>query len=175
MPDWKAIADGHYGVMPHPFAPSLSVAEYPVAMHLARVTKFGGKAEPGEAEKFWQEFKQLQMPPGQYLDTIKRIAPLSFRLVNRPPTMEEIKQHSALAPDQSHKYYASLPDPDYPDVPAGEMVRSLAAATPYAAKHAGRAPTKGEAAFFHHAKLNTQGIDQHYQMLKEDVPGTAPY
>lgn len=166
--DWQRIAQDHYGSFPHPLAPSLTVKDFPMAVQLATATKFGGHASPQEAALFWSEFQALQMQPGEYLDTLQKAAPLSFRFVGRPPTMQEIKMHSQAAPDQIHKYYSTLPDKDYPELMAGQMVKALATAEPYAQKHLGRSALKVEGQFIHNAALNAPAVDAHYAYLAAD-------
>jgi hypothetical protein len=110
----------------------------------------------------------MQMEPGHYLDTLRRVAPLAFRFHNRPPTMEEIKLHGQAPPDAAFKYYTTLPDQHYPDVMAGDMVRSLAKADPYAKRYLNRGALKSEARFFHHANMAHPAVDEHYQYLAQD-------
>lgn len=176
LPDFQSAAKAHYEAMPHPLNPDLTVGEFPLAVKLATATKFGGVANAQEAGMFYKEFRLMGMEPGHYLDTLKRVAPLSFRFQNRPPTMEEIKMLGSqpLRPDVAHNYYSNLPDLDYPDVPAGHMVKAMAAAHPYAIKHLDRPATKNEARFIHHAGLNASGIDQHYQYLAQDAQMVQP-
>ena len=153
--DWHAIAKEHWDAQPSPHAPGLTNAEYPVAVKLATMTKFGqgdGHASSKEAELFWHEFKQTGLSPKQYEEALNRMAPVSFALHGRPPSMDEIVKHKDSDPAVVSKYYGDLPDRHYPAVPARDMVKHLAEAHVPWMQALGRPPTKLEASMLYHSR-----------------------
>lgn len=178
--DWGKAAHEFFGNLPHPNAPSIKVADYPTAARLTAATKYSSQITPKEVEAFWQEFNALNqglgdraMSPDQYTQALDKIAPLSWVYHGRPPSMAEIGQMHDAAPDKVRSYYYDLPDKNYPDVPAGEMVKALQAAKPWAQQSLQRDPLKIEARYLYHANLvgNPTGISAHYQMLAQPMPG----
>ena len=165
----------YWNSQPHPKAPNVSVGEFPIAVRLATKTKFGGHATPEEASAFWKEFQGLGMSPGEYEELLDRVAPVSFSFHGRPPTMNELAKFREAKPSEVHDYYYNLPDKHYPHVKAGDMVKNLQAARPWAKMHLQREPTKGEAAYLHHSNHSPQ---DYYQTLKADLEakgGTADH
>lgn len=159
--DWNAIAKAHWDSQPSPHAPGLTNAEYPVAVKLATITKFGqgdGHASPKEAELFFTEFKQTGLSPKQYEEALNRMAPVSFAFHGRPPSMEEIVKHKDAEPAAIHKYYGDLPDKHYPAVPAAAMVKHLAEADVLWQQALGRKPTKLEASMIYHSREHVSAI-----------------
>jgi hypothetical protein len=167
--DWGAIAHDFMGSLPHPAAPSIQVKDYPTAARLAAATAHSSDINPKSVEAFWQEFNSINkglgdraMSPEQYTDAIKNIAPVSYVFHGRPPTMAEIAQMHDAPPEKVRGYYYNLPDKNYPDVPAGDMVKALQSATPFSRMYLGRDPVKNEARYLFHSGANPA---DHYQML----------
>lgn len=151
--DWDAVVKGYWDEQPHPSDPhgKLKIGEYASAVKLATMAKFGGHASGSEASLFWDEFKASGLSPEEFEQTLDRIAPLSYSLHGRPPTMKEIAQLKDRPPHEANKYFADLPDQNHPEITAGAMVKAYQAARPHAREHLDREPTKGEAAYLHHS------------------------
>lgn len=167
--DWAQISHDFLGNLPHPLAPSIKSADYPTAARLAAATAHSSRITPPAVEAFWGEFNALNkglgdraMSPDQYTAALKNIAPLSYVFHGRPPTMAEIGQMHDAAPDKVRSYYYNLPDQNYPDVPAGDMVKALQSAQPFSRLYLGRDPVKNEAQFLFHSGQDPQA---HYQFL----------
>jgi hypothetical protein len=174
--DWDAAFSDHYGAMPHPLNPDLTVKDFPTAVRLATASKFGGgkgeegHASPMEAGLFWKEFQGLEMAPGDYMETLDKLKHLSWRYHDRPPAMSEIKNLSQSSPADIRRYYADLPHPRVPDLSAGEYMKMHTVASHWVQEHLGdkrTAPYDHEVALFHHAGYGPQAISDHYQAMKE--------
>src|SRR6202022_675211 len=180
--DWHKAAQDYFGAFAHPLNPELSVRDFPTAVHLATASKFSpksgeeGHASPIEAGLFWKEFQQLGMDPKTYLETLDKLKGLSWRLLDRPPSMSEIGMHRDATPAAIRQYYSDLPHPKYPEVPAGEFVKAMTKATYYSMEHAGRRPYEHEAAFFHASGFGASQIADHYQAMKppDQQPSPGP-
>lgn len=167
--NFDQIAEEHYGSKPHPSSQTgIAVRDWTTAVRLTTATKFGGHAEPHEVDLFWPQFQAMQMPAAQFTELLDRLAQWSFRYHNRPPSLPEIQSLKDAKPAEQHKHYQDLPDAQYPDVSAHDMVKSLAKADPYAKQHLGRGAIKMEARFVHHANLGAGQIDEHYKQLAAD-------
>lgn len=159
--DFKKIAADFWGSQPSPHEPSLTNAEFPQAVKLATKFKFGGHASATEASMFWRQFKQMNeslaqkgkdpIGPEEAGHLLDQIAPVSFAYHGRPPSMKELANMSDQTPKQVRDYFSSLPDKHYPDVTAGEMVKALVSATPWANEHLSRDALKNEARYLHHS------------------------
>lgn len=178
--DWHSIVADYFGAKPHPLAPTLAVRDVPLAVELASHSKFGtnnGHATLGEAELFWKEFQRLEMSPDQYREMLDLAAPHSFSLHGRPPTMNEIGKFKEVKLESRPKavadYYYHLPDKHFPAVPAGEMLKHLMMAKPYAEQHIGRKPVKLEAARFYHSGFQSTHIEDHYKQLGAEQSAVA--
>jgi hypothetical protein len=147
--DWGQVAKEFWDQQPHPRAPNIQIKDYATAVKLATLVKFGGHASSHETSLFWPEFKATGMSPQEFEHAVERIAPVSFTFHGRPPSMQEIVQLKDKHPKDVNSYFGELPDKHYPNVPAAEMVKHLAAAEPHAREHLGRAPVKLEAAYLH--------------------------
>lgn len=145
------------------------MADWPVAVALASASKFGGHAEPHEVDLFWPQFKQLNMAPKDYLDTLERLAEWSFRYHNRPPSMKEIAELGPLKPADQQKHYQDLPDSQYPDLTAGQMMKAHAVADYYSKKNLGKGATKLDARLVHHGNLSADAVDAHFKTLASDA------
>ena len=172
----KDIVDQFHQSQPHPRAPQLTVGEYPVAAKLATMLKFGtGHAEPAEVTGFWQQFQKMNqtlqaqkkqpIEPEEFGHLAQSMAKVSYAYHGRPPTMQEITQLRDAHPKDVHDYFAALPDEQYPHVSAGQMVKALQSAGPWAQMQLGRAPNKQEAAYLHHSGHSPQ--DYYKQMGAE--------
>jgi hypothetical protein len=166
-PDWTAIAEEFYGNMPHPAAPDIKAKDYPTAVRLATLAKFGGHASAQEASLFWKEFQGLGMSPSQFESSLKALAPLSYAYHGRPPSFQEIAKFKDEAPAQARDYYHTLPDKHYPEVPAGEMIKQLKQAQPHSQQHLGRSPNKFEASQLHAMGAKSDHAASYYANLKE--------
>src|SRR5262249_48648706 len=156
MATLEEIVHQWHAEQPDPEVPSVKVGEYPTAARLATILKFGqGYASPQEVGNFWHEFQDMneslvaqnKMPvsPDEFSHLAQQLARSPFTYHGRPPTMHEIARLRDADPKTIGDYFAALPDEHYPTVPAGEMAKALAAATPWAQRHAGRDPNKLEA------------------------------
>lgn len=175
-PTLKQIVDQFHQSQPHPRAPELTVAEYPVAAKLATLLKFGtGHAEPQEVVGFWNSFQQmnstlqaqkkLPLGPEEFSQLVQQMAQVSYAYHGRPPSMMEIQKLRDAHPKDIHDYFAALPDQHYPHVSAGQMVKALESAKPWAQTHLQRAPNKQEASYLHHSGHSPQ--DYYQQMAKQ--------
>lgn len=151
--DWGGIAKEYWDEQPHPRSPGgkLTIGEFATAVKLATMAKFGGHADPHEAELFWPEFKASGLSPEEFEQTLERIAPLSFVYHGRPPTMKEIATLKDVSPHDARRHFAELPDKHHPEISAGDMVKAYQAARPWAMEHLEREPVKLEAAYLHHS------------------------
>jgi hypothetical protein len=170
--DWTAHAEAHYGALPHidpetGKASAITNKEWPVALEMATAARFGGHAAPAEVESFWPQFKALGMEPDHFLQLLDHLGPLFFRYHDRPPSMREIAMLKDGSPADARKYVEDLPDKDYPEVTAGQMVHSLVSAHGVAREHIGRAPAKGEVATFITGRYNSQQQADYYRHQKE--------
>lgn len=175
-PDWGAIAGQFWGEQPHPQAPGIKIKDYETAARLATATKFGGHASPTEIGAFWPQFQQLDMAPDHYLETLQHAAQVSFAYHGRPPSMVEMSKFKDMKPAEIRKHYEDLPDRNYPDVPAGQMVKYLRIASQHARQHIDRGPVKLEAALFHHQGLSASGVADYYKGIstKKEEKGGLP-
>lgn len=179
--DWSQEATEWHSGQPHPLEPSLTVAEFPMAVKLASQTKFGGHASPAEAGAFWKEFKSMNerlvaqkkepLSPEEYGQVIDHLAPLSFVYHNRPPSMSEIATLRDAKPTDVRQHYSDLPDQHYPDVPAGAMVKALKAAGPHAQQYLKREPNKYEAAYLYHSGTSPA---EYYKAMQPQQPEQQP-
>ena len=106
------------------------------------MTGYGRAEMAGSRLSLSVEFKSLNhqlqgagkepLTPETFSHALDRLAPVSFALHGRPPTMQEIAQLTDAHPKAVNDFYHSLPDQHYPHVPAGEMVKSVVAAKPWA-------------------------------------------
>jgi hypothetical protein len=177
--DFTRLISEHYGQFAHPQSkadPPITVSDWPVAQALASATKFGGlggpasgHAAPHEVDLFWQQFKQLNMAPKDYLDTLDRLSQWSFRYHGRPPTMKEIADLHPQRPADQQKHYQDLPDGQYPDLTAGQMMKAHAVADYYSKKHLGKGATKLDARLVHHGNLSADAVDTHFKTLASDA------
>lgn len=158
------LAADHWNNQPSPHAEGLTNGEFPIAVKLATKFKFGGHASPQEASAFWGEFKATNqrltekgkeaISPEEAGHLLDAIAPVSFTYHGRPPSMHELTQMRDQTPKQVRDYFTSLPDQNYPSVTAGDMVKQIVAAKPWANQHLGRDPVKLEAQYLHHSGEN---------------------
>lgn len=165
--NWAEIAQKYWDDQPHPHAPSIRAGDYATAVKLATMSKFGGHASPQEAELFWHQFKTTGLSPGQYEETLHNLAPHSFVFHGRPPSMSEVVRFSdgKARPAEIRQYYHDLPDKHYPEVPAGEMVKHLRAASGPAQQFLGRAPVKYEASILYQTREDPVN---YFRRLAED-------
>lgn len=164
--DWERIASEWWRAQPHPLEPRLTIGDFPIAVKLATRARFGGHASPHEAAAHWQEFQSTNkrlaaqgkepLSPEEYTHLLDQIAPVSFTYHGKPPSMHEIVALRDQSPKAIRDHYASLPDQHYPHVTAGEMVKSLESAKPWANEHLKRDPVKSEAAYLHHSGHHPQ-------------------
>ena len=157
----QAVTD-YFNNQPHPKAPGVRAGDFPLAVRLASAAKFGGHATPPEAEAFWKEFQQMHMSPAEFEQMLESAAPHSFALHGRPPSMTELTKfgESKSTPSQIREHYAQLPDKNYPELSAGEMIKNLRKAEPWAQAHLGRKPVKKEAVHLHHSGMDPQAFFQ---------------
>lgn len=168
--DAHAAAEAYYGSLPHVDLESgrqtgVANRDWATAVELATKTRTGGHATPPEVEMFWREFQQTGLTPEQYEKSFDVLALLSGRYHDRPPTMDEIVKLGNLSPDEQRRHYQNLPDPNHPELTAGDMVHGLAMAEYHAREHVRRRPTKGEVAMFHHGRYQAQMVADHYRNL----------
>lgn len=168
--DWDQHVAAWWAEQPHPRGHGLKIGEFATAVKLATLAKFGGHAAGHEAALFWKEFKQTGLTPEEFEHTLDRIAPLSYSLHGRPPTMKEIATLKDKLPHEARKYFADLPDRHHPDISAGEMVKAYQAARPWAREHLGREPVKGEAHYLHHSG---QAPSDYYAHLASQDPSKS--
>lgn len=172
----KDIVDQFHQSQPHPLAPQLTVGEYPVAAKLATMLKFGtGYAAPEEVSGFWQQFQKMNqtlqsqkkppIEPEEFSHVVQDMAKVSYAYHGRPPTMQEIQALRDAHPKEVQEYFAALPDEHYPHVSAGQMVKALESAKPWAQIQLGRAPNKQEASYLYHSGHSPQ--DYYQQMAKQ--------
>lgn len=167
MPDWARAAKAYWDAQPHPRAPSLTIGEFATAVKLATMTKFGSHASPEDAALFWPEFKTTGLSPGEFEQTVDRLAPVSFAYHGRPPTMREIVLLKDEPPAKASAYFADLPDRHYPWVSAANMIKNLQAAEPHAQQYLGRPPVKLEAA---HLSASGERPADYYLRLSQPAP-----
>jgi hypothetical protein len=180
----ELVAQWH-AEQPHPRAPKLKVGDFPVAVRLATMLKFGqGHASPSEAENFWHEFKsmndglmaQKKMPvsPEEFTHLAQQAGRSSFAYHGRPPSMYELQRLRDADPRAIHDYYGGLPDEHYPTVSAADMARALHAARPWANQILDRDPVKLEGAYLHHSGQNPR--DYYFQVSNggNDQTGAQP-
>jgi hypothetical protein len=159
---------------PSPLNRDLKVGEYPMAVKMATLLKFGsGHVDPSEAGNFWKEYQALNakrqgqgltaLSPEDFTTTASSLATHSFAYHGRPPTMAEIGHLHEATPSERMKYYGSLPDKHYPTLTAHEMARSLTTANEWAQHHLGRSANKGEAHYLHHSGEHP---DTYYTRMK---------
>ena len=170
---------------PHPLAPSLKVGEFPTAVRLATMLKFGsGHAGPQEAANFWQEFQQMNqallaqakqpLSPEEFEHRSQQMARSSYAYHGRPPSMYEIASLRDSSPKDISSYYGSLPDEHYPDVSAADMAKYIALAEPHAQEYAQRPPNKLEARRFAHGGFNAQAMADYYRTTGGTENSTRP-
>lgn len=178
MVDWHKHAEEYYGgfQQPHPQTGQpldIKVRDYPTAVKLATASKFGlkgGHADPKEAEMFWKEFQGTGLSPDQYLETLKALAPLSWRYHDRPPSIREVVKSTTENWDSKRirMHYSEMPHEKYPEMSAGEYIKAHHSAAFYSNQHLGRDPYGHEVAHFHSGNMGPQSIDAHYRMVKDD-------
>ena len=172
MNNWSDVATSYWNAQPSPHNPSLTNGEYPVAVKLATKSKFGGHASAHEAGAFWSEFKSMNasltakakepISPEEFGHLLDRIAPISFALHGRPPSMAEIVRHREAEPSTVQKYYSDLPDQHYPHVTAGQMAKYLALSEEPSVSLLSRQPTKLEASRFALGGLGFSDVIDYY-------------
>lgn len=171
--NWTDIAQSYWSAQPSPHNPLLTNGEYPTFVKLATKAKFGGHASAHEAGLFAAEFKAMNaslqdkrkdpITPEEFGHLLDRIAPISFALHGRPPSMQEIVRHRDAEPSTVQKFYSDLPDQHYPHVTAGQMAKTLALAEEPAVSLLGRKPVKLEAARFALGNLGFSDIIDYYK------------
>jgi len=118
-----------------------------------------------------QRQKQLPITPEEYGQLLDAIAPVSYAFHGRPPTMPEIRKLRDSHPKNIREHYAFLPDKHYPHVTAGDMVKWLETARPWARMHLKRDPVKNEAAYLAHSGDNANHF---YWALAQERQGIDP-
>jgi hypothetical protein len=162
MPSLEEIVHKWHADQPHPLAPSVKVGDYATAARMATTLKFGqGHATPQEVGNFWREFQsmnetltaqnKLSISPDEFSHLAQQVARSSFTYHGRPPSMHEIARLRDSHPKDINDFYYHLPDEHYPSVPAGEMVKALQSARPWAEMINGSAPTKLDGAYLYHS------------------------
>ena len=165
-----------HAAQPHPQAPSLTVGEYPTAVRLATILKFGsGHASPQEAANFWKEFQQmnstlqaqnkLPLAPEEFEHLSQQMARSSYAYHGRPPSMYEVAKLRDAKPGEISDYFGALPDEHYPTVSAADMAKALHAARPWANQYVGRDANKLEGAYLHHSG---QSPADYYKAMASD-------
>jgi len=176
--DWGAAFKEHFEQFDHPLNPDLKVKDYGLAVELATASKFGGDspqnahASPHEAGLFWREFSAVNPPiaPQHYLETLGRLAPLSWRYHKRAPTMSEVSQHRDSDPQKIRQHYENLPAMNwgYPDITAGDFVKAHTRAQYWSQQHLSRQPYAHEVSLAHHASMTHDDIGAYYSDLRQN-------
>ncbi len=181
----EELVNQWHAAQPHPQAPGLTVGDYPVAVRLATILKFGtDHASASEATNFWHEFKSMnqalvasnKMPvsPEEFTHLAQQMARSSFAYHGRPPSMYEVRRLRDADPAAIHAYYGALPDEHYPTVTAADMAKALHAARPWANQILGRDATKLEATYLHHSGQNPRDYFQQVSGGSNDQTGGQP-
>jgi hypothetical protein len=163
--DWSKAAKTYFDQQPHPRGHGLKIGEVATAVKLASMLKFGGHATLHEASMFWQEFAPggvPMMPPQDFEHHLDRIAPLSYALHGRPPSLSELGQLAGKAASEVHRYFADLPSKERPEISAGDYVKTFQSARAAARQHLEREPVSAEVAHLHHSGLHP---DMYYSSL----------
>jgi hypothetical protein len=182
MPTLEELVTAWHADQPHPRAPGLRVGEYPVAMRLATILKFGqGHSSPSEAANFWHEFTTMNrnleaqnkqpISPEEFTHLAQQAGRSSFAFHGRPPSMYELQRLRDADPKAVHDYYGGLPDEHYPTISAADMAKSLHAARPWANQIVGREPVKLEAAYLHSSGQNPADYYQQVSRGSNDQGG----
>lgn len=171
-----------HAAQPHPLAPSVTQGDFPVAMRLSTMLKYGtGHASPSEAANFWHEYTtmnqtlqatgKLPLGPEEFVHVAQQMARSSFAYHNRPPSMYEIQRMRDASPKEVSDYYGSMPDEHYPTVSAADMAKAMHAARPWAMEYIGRGPNKLEGAYLASSGHNPADYYQKVASGRENQPG----
>jgi hypothetical protein len=135
----RATAD-HYGGMEHPLLPGtgVTVRQYPLYERTASLLygdQIKGQPTPSHVEQAFHTLKGAGLSPGEFESAWSTMLPVSQRLLNREPSMQEVAKLKDASPADIHHHYMSHPYPGYEEVTAGDMVRYWRAAEPIARAH----------------------------------------
>lgn len=159
----QAAVEDVIGRVPHPDAPSVSVADFEAHRGVAAMMKGDLGANADDVVRAVHLLKQMDMTPADFEHTWELSQATSTRLLNRDPSPQEIKTLHGAMPGDVHAYYVSHPYPGFEENTAGEMARYSAAAKPIANSLAGRDPLPLEIARFAAAGYDADSMMRHYQ------------
>jgi hypothetical protein len=178
--DWEKATKDFFDEYPHPRGHGLKIKEVATAVKLASMMKFGGHATLHEAAMFWGEFAPEGvpiMPPDEFEHTLDHLAPISYALHGRPPSMKELVLLKDKSPGEVSRHYGELPSKHHPDIPAATFVKAYQAARPHAREHLEREPVHSEVAYMVHSG---ERPDAYYQRIsvqntqqQPNEPGSA--
>jgi hypothetical protein len=150
------------GRMPHPKAPSLTVADYRAYEVAAGMLKNPERAQPQDVVNTYHQLKHIGLSPADFEHTWELARPVANRILGRDPRLQELALFTSGHPGDVHEYYMQHPLPGHEEVKAGDFLRYFHAATPIAQASIGRKPLPVEVARFAAAGYGTEDIVNHY-------------
>lgn len=156
------VVEDLIGRMPHPEAPSLSVADYRATERAAGMLKNPQEATPQDVVNTYHQLKHVGLSAADFENTWELARPVANRILGRDPRLQELVQFVGAHPADVHGYYMEHPMPGHEEVKAGDFLRYYHAATPIAQATVGRKPLPVEVARFASAGYATEDIHAHY-------------
>lgn len=160
------VVDDIVGRMPHPKAPSLTVADYKAYEVAAAMLKNPEEATPEDVVSTYTQLRTVGISAADFEHTWELARPVANRILGRDPRLQELLQFVGAHPGDVHAYYMESPMPDHEEVKAGDFLKYFHAATPIAQQSLGRKPLPNEVARFASAGYQTEDIVNHYAQSK---------
>lgn len=148
--------------MPHPKAPSLTVADYKAYETAASMLKNPEEATPADVVSTYHSLRTAGISAADFENTWELARPVANRILGRDPRLQELVHFVGAPPGDVHAYYMEHPMPGHEEVKAGDYLRYFHAATPIAQSTLGRSPLPVEVARFAAAGYQTEDIVNHY-------------
>jgi len=156
------VVEDLIGRMPHPKAPSLSVADYRATERAASMLKNPHEATPQDVVGLYHQLKHTGMAAADFENLWEMARPVANRILGRDPRLQELAQFVGAHPAEVHDFYMQHPMPGHEEVKAGDYLRYYHAAVPIAHATIGRKPLPVEVARFAAAGYQTEDILNHY-------------
>lgn len=163
-----AVVQEAFDNLPHPKAPALTNAEYPVYERIAAMMRNPDEPVPSDVEAAYHQLKHAGITPSQWEHAWTISRPVANRLLGRDPTLQELIRHGDAHPSEIHDYYWHSPSSSHPEIKAGEMAKYMHIASQVAPNHVDWTPTRQDAAYFAAAGMHPSDVEAHYQRLAQE-------
>jgi hypothetical protein len=157
-----------FGKLPHPDAPELTNAEYPVYERVAAMMRNPHQPTAADVKDAYHQLQAADLSPHEWEHAWTISRPIANRLLGQDPTLQELIRHRDAHPSEIYDYYWHHPSTSHPEIKAGVMAKYGHMAVDAASRHLERAPLLSEIAQFASAEHHPEHIDAYYQRLAQD-------